>query len=91
VSSLLDPHRDTAQRLVTAVLTGDRDLAVTLVADVDHPRVLALVLADLCAHVHHSWANAVDFPHDRRLDAWRWLLLDVETWRSRMAEQGGDE
>ena len=89
MSSLLDPHRDMAQQLVSAVLAGDRDLAVTLVADHPHPRVLALVLADLCAHVHHSRAEAVDFPEDRRIEAWQWLLLDVESWRARIAEGGG--
>ncbi len=80
--SLLDPHRDLAQRLVTAVLAGDRELAVDLIADFHDHHVLALVLADLCAHVHHSWAEAVDFPTDERLQAWQNLMLDIEHWRS---------
>jgi hypothetical protein len=80
----LDPYRDLAQRLVTAVLVGDRQLAVDLIAEFDGPtHVLALVLADLCAHTHHQWAEAVDFPPDRRVEAWQWMLVDIEDWRSR--------
>lgn len=81
----LDRARDTAQQVVTALLHGDRHLAGQIVEEYPAPLILALVLADLVAHTHHSWARATGMAIEQRNQSWAELMADIEEWRS---EQG---
>lgn len=80
--TVIDTCRDAAQQAVTAVLHGDRDEAVRIVTGHDDPLLVALVLVDLAAYIHHRWARATGIDHDGRTDAWAALLLDIESWRA---------
>lgn len=77
----MDDARDAAQQVVTACLQGDRSTAVKIAQEYPDGTVLALVLADLVAHVHCRWGNTVGFSSQQTRDAWKELLLDVEEWR----------
>lgn len=77
--SQIDDARDAAQQAVTACVHGERPLGVDIIAGYPDHQVLALVLADLVAHVHHRWAATHGVNH---LDAWKLLLADIEQWRT---------
>lgn len=81
-ASVIDSCRDAAQQAVTAVLNGDRDQAVRIVTGHDDPLLVALVLIDLAAYIHHRWARASGLGPAERRDAWRQLLLEIESWRA---------
>lgn len=73
--------RDTAQQVVTLLLHSEREEAFEIAQDFDDHLVLALVLADLVAYVHHRWARALDMDKEAQAGAWHSLMVDVEEWR----------
>lgn len=79
VDQAIDGARDTAQQVVTALLHKDRALAAEIAEGYADPLVLALVLADLTAHVHCRWADSIGAP---AAEGWQALMADVEEWRT---------
>lgn len=79
VEVTIDQARDTAQQTVSACLHGDRDTAADLATGFPMPELLALVLADLVAHVHTRWARGAGAPP---IEGWQALLSDIEEWRT---------
>ena len=55
-SPRVEEHLLIARQMVTAILHNDRPLAQQLARDAPEATLLALVCADLCAHVHAAWA-----------------------------------
>ena len=83
----IDTARDAAQQMVTACLHSDRGTASQIAQDYPDPLVLALVLADLVAHVHHRWSTVVGMGTGDRNAAWAELMADVEEWRAESEER----
>lgn len=81
ISAEISRAKDTAQAVVTALLSGDRELAGSLAENYMHPLALALVLADLTASVHTAWSTAVGQDQPATLESWRMFLLDITVWR----------
>jgi hypothetical protein len=78
-----DKARDTAQQAVTALLAGDRHLAGDIIDEYPHHKLLACVLADLCAYVHVQWTVTMSFDGDRegRLKGWQAIMRGIEEER----------
>jgi hypothetical protein len=72
---------DVAQAMVTAILHGDRHTAVELAASAENDLLLALVLADLAAYVHVSWAQVLGCDADARNRGWTAIMADVVIMR----------
>jgi hypothetical protein len=66
-----------AQAVVTAIMGGDRDTAALIALEHDHPVLLAVVCAELCAHVHRRWADSLCLPAELRELAWQEILMEV--------------
>lgn len=81
VEERIDAGRDAAQQAVTAALHGDRDIASDIVREHPDLLTLALVLVDLVAYVHTSWAWATGMSMESRNESWAELMADVEEWR----------
>lgn len=74
----LDRYAGEAQQIVTLLLSGDRARVGEIVTQHKEPRLLALLLADLCAYVQHAHARiAWDGS-----DSWHRLLVQAEAFRS---------
>jgi hypothetical protein len=76
---MVDRARDAAQQIVTAFLHGDRERGVDIAVEFPSEIVLALMLADLVAYVHHTWSVELGV---NRSEAWVRLLADLEAWRA---------
>jgi hypothetical protein len=79
VDQAIDGARDAAQQVVTALVYNDRALAAKIAEGYPDPLILALVLADLTAHVHHLWADTVGAPP---VDGWQTIMVGIEDWRT---------
>jgi hypothetical protein len=75
----IDTARDAAQQVVTALIHRDGGLAGELAKAFPDPLILALVLADLTAHVHHRWSAAIGADP---AEGWQMLMADIEEWRT---------
>lgn len=84
----IDTARDAAQQVVTACIHGDRSSAVDIAQEYPDQLVLALVLADLVAFVHHKWGRAVGFDQAQIREGWAELMADVEGWRAEEGDNG---
>lgn len=74
----LSGAKDVAQQVVTLLLNDERDAAAKLALEYPQPTALALVLGDLVACVHSSWAGITGTDRD---ETWRLMLLRIEAWR----------
>lgn len=79
--SVLDPSRDTAQAVTTALLHGDGQTAEELASEVDDSVLLAIACAELAATIHYRWAAAfgVD-PHT----SWAAVMTERTAERARL-------
>jgi hypothetical protein len=77
-AAMITEAQDVAQAAVTAALGHDRELASNIVTEHYDPTVLALVLVDLAAYIHHRWSKATGLDREQ---CWIELMHDVAEWR----------
>lgn len=85
--ALFDLARDTAQQAVTLIVHGDHAAAAVLIVEHPDPVSVAMILAELCAHIHDIWAVHA---HRDKVTEWARIATTLEAVRVAQAQAQED-